>query len=133
MVQAEASSHTRAGWAWLCSALGCGGLIAWYTVARFEPTILDLMKATPAPSQTAIHTMIISRVVLMSLLSFALVWMARNYRASRHNAVVNRHRENDLKTFRAFVEGPQDDPQVRNAILLQASQSIFAPQTSGYI
>jgi hypothetical protein len=56
----------------------------------------------------------------------------RNYAASRHNLVVNRHRQNALSSFETFVKGAGDQ-QTKDAVLLQATQSIFVPQDSGFI
>jgi hypothetical protein len=49
-----------------------------------------------------------------------------------HNQVINRHRQTALTTFQAFV-GSTSDLQVKNAVLLQATQAIFLPQPSGYL
>ena len=54
------------------------------------------------------------------------------YRAHRHNFVINRHRLNALSTFEAFAKAT-DDQQIKNAVLLQATQCIFGPQPTGYI
>jgi len=50
-----------------------------------------------------------------------------------HNFVVNKHRQNALSTFQAFSEATINDPDTKNAILLQATQCIFSPQPSGFI
>ncbi len=47
---------------------------------------------------------LVARVIFLSLLLYAVVLAARNYRAHRHNAVLNRHRQTAPATFDAFVD-----------------------------
>jgi hypothetical protein len=61
-----------------------------------------------------------------------MIWTGRIYRAYKHNAVVNRHRANALATFEAFAKAASD-METKNAVLLQATQCIFAPQQTGYV
>lgn len=74
----------------------------------------------------------ISRILIISILSYGLVWSGRNYSAQKHNEVINKHRQNALSTFETFVKAT-DDPETKNAVLLQATHSIFTPQRSGYL
>lgn len=74
----------------------------------------------------------ISRVLIISLLSYTLVWAGRNFMAHKHNEVVNKHRQNALSTFETFVKAT-DDPDTKNAVLLEATRCIFTPQTSGWL
>ncbi|MDD5422891.1 MAG: hypothetical protein PHT32_05680 [Candidatus Omnitrophica bacterium] len=73
-----------------------------------------------------------AKLIIFSLLLTSLVWVGRIYKAHRHNYVINRHRQNALKTFEAFVKAANDD-QTKSAVLLQATQCIFSPQPTGYI
>lgn len=73
----------------------------------------------------------IGKLVVVSGLYYGLVWCARNYNAARHNFVVNRHRANALSTFETFVKAASTD-DVKQAVLLQATSSVFAAQPSGY-
>lgn len=74
---------------------------------------------------------VVSKIILLSTLSFGIFWCTRNYKAQKHNETLNQHRANALMTFRAFVEGTNDD-RVKDAILLQASQAAFTPRPTGY-
>lgn len=76
--------------------------------------------------------LVVAKVVAFSVLSFGIVWSAKNYRAHRHNFVVNRHRQNALSTFEVFVKAASDD-DTKNAVLLRATEAIFSPASSGYI
>lgn len=73
----------------------------------------------------------ITRIALFSLLFFGLVTAARTYRSERHNYVVNRHRYNALMTFEVFVNTTEEQ-QVKNAVLLRTTESIFSPQQTGF-
>lgn len=74
----------------------------------------------------------LAKLIVFSGLSYALLWCARNYAANRHNYVLNKHRENSLATFETFAKAAEGDPEIKSAILLQATTSIFAAQTTGY-
>jgi hypothetical protein len=60
-----------------------------------------------------------------------MIWSAKNFTASVHNFVVNRHRRNALASFQTFVEGASK-PEIKDAVLIQATHAIFMPQDSGY-
>lgn len=75
----------------------------------------------------------ISKLVLLSVLYFGILWGSRNYRAHRHNSVVNKHRQNALSIFQAFVKAAEDDKATKDAVLLRATEAIFSPNTSGYL
>jgi len=74
----------------------------------------------------------VARILIITLLYSVVVWVARNYFASRHNYTVNRHRRNAMQTFRAFVEGTEDKA-TQDFILRQAAACAFAPQQTGYL
>lgn len=73
----------------------------------------------------------IAKLVIFGVLYYAVVWCGRTYRAQMHNYVINQHRQNALSTFETFVKAASD-AQVKDAVLMQATQSIFAPQHSGF-
>ena len=73
-----------------------------------------------------------TRLVIVGLLFTATVWCGRLYKATKHQQSVNKHRANALKTFRAFVEAASDS-NMRDAVLMETTRSIFAITPSGYI
>jgi len=75
---------------------------------------------------------IVTKLVVISIFYFAAIWAARNYRAHRHLAVVNSHRQSALSTFETFVKA-SDDEQIKNAVLLEATHCIFSPAVTGYL
>ena len=72
------------------------------------------------------------RFVVLTLLAFALGFTVRQYTSSKHNQTLNRHRQNALRTFETFVSAA-DDKETRDAVLLEATRAIFAPQPSGFL
>lgn len=124
----EADKHETAAKQWLIATVVLGilslgaGVASWMFFARH---IGDL-------STTQNLQLTVSKIIILSLMFSATVWAGKTYRAHRHNAVVNRHRQNALSTFKAFVEATTDEP-TKNAVLLQATQCIFAPQQTGYV
>ncbi|MBK8615156.1 MAG: hypothetical protein IPN85_17235 [Flavobacteriales bacterium] len=74
----------------------------------------------------------ITKVVLIAACFYALSLAARNYKAHRHNAVMNKHRQNALQTFETFVKASADE-QTRNAVLLEAARTIYGNQSTGYL
>jgi hypothetical protein len=74
----------------------------------------------------------VAKLIIISGLYFALSMITKNYKAHRHNYIVNKHKQNSLNSFEAFVKGAGEDLQTKNAVLISATQSIFSAQPSGY-
>ena len=105
---------------WMASATLVGAITALVTAFVYHPEDLG-----------AAIQYVVAKVLVLSVLSFGVVWCARNYKAQKHNETLNKHRANALMTFRAFVEGTSD-VRVKDAILLQASQAAFAARPTGF-
>lgn len=56
---------------------------------------------------------------------------AKNYTTHKHNAVVNRHRQNALLTYRALVTAAEDTG-TQDIVLAHAASCIFSPQETGF-
>lgn len=89
------------------------------------------MSDTPVltPHDVQIFT---SKLVVLGILFAATVWCGRLYKAAKHQAAMNRHRGDALKTFQAFVKASGDE-QTRNAVLLETTRSIFSVTRTGYL
>lgn len=123
----ESAGHAKARSTWLVAtgllavAILCfGGLNVYYYMTHS----LDI------PTAQLIQ-LSIAKIVVFGALYFALIWAGRMYRAESHNWVINQHRQNALSTFETFVKAASDD-QTKSAVLLQATQSIFSHQPSGF-
>lgn len=86
--------------------------------------------ATATAAQLA--QLLTSKLVILAVLLTATVWCGRLYRATKHQVAMNSHRANALKTFQAFVKATADEP-TKNAVLLEATRSIFSVGSTGYL
>ena len=76
--------------------------------------------------------MAVSKILIFAVISFVLYLPARNFLSHKHNAVVNRHRQNALMTYKALVEAAGEKQQASEAVLVHAAACIYAPQPTGY-
>jgi hypothetical protein len=121
----EAEAHEKQAGKWLTRTVWAAiATIGWGAASFF---------IHPENETAKIIQFAVAKLIILSALYYALVWCARNYNAHRHNYVVNKHRQNSLSTFETFVKAAGDDVDTKNAVLLQATQSIFSGQASGYI
>ncbi|MBV1903702.1 MAG: hypothetical protein KUG58_08710, partial [Marinosulfonomonas sp.] len=72
-----------------------------------------------------------SKVLIFAVLTYMLILSARNFLSHKHNAVVNKHRQNALMTFNALVKAGQGK-ETQDIVLSHASSCIFSPQDTGY-
>lgn len=125
-----ATSNHRASlfWGALIALFAGGGF--WYAFCYLPLQLAESLKITLTNGQLA--QLIVNKALVVSLILFLAGWAARNFSASRHNVVTNRHRQAALSTFETIVNGVKDDLQARDAILVYAAQAIFSPVASGY-
>ena len=125
--QKEAETQADASRNWLVAA----GVFGILTVAA----TLFFLIYLPIPSGSDLAQIIqfgFTKLVILGLLVSTTLWCARIYRAKKHQETINSHRANALRTFQTFVEA-SDDRQIRDAVLLEATRSIFAITSSGYL
>lgn len=130
---AEAIEHNDAARKWIFAIGAVTAALLLFSL--FGGTLLRWAgTAEPSPdSQTILHIKYLTQKgIVMFCLIFGLILTVRNYAAAKHNYVVNKHRNNALRSFQTFVASATDD-QTKNAVLIQATQSIFSPQPSGYV
>lgn len=127
--QTEAKSHKIKARCWVASTF----LLAFLTIgfALFSHKILP---SIPGDTLTPdyISQVLAPKATVLVILVYMLNWSAKNQKAHNHNYIINKHRENALNTFLAFVLPSEDTPEIKNAILMQTTQCIFSPQNSAY-
>ena len=96
--------------------------ILWVSIDRFQPSNQVWMDAIQATA---------GRLFVFGLLSYVVLMVGRVYRSAAHNQIVNEHRRDALKSFRAFVEATSD-AATKNAVLVQATHSIFSHRPTGF-
>lgn len=74
----------------------------------------------------------VSKMLIFAVISFMLYLSTRNFLAHKHNAIVNKHRQNALMTYKALADAAKES-DVRQVVLTQAAACIFGPQMTGYI
>jgi hypothetical protein len=126
-----AASHKRSGYIWLVSTCIVGLVAAYWGLCLYFGWWLKEPDAPMNASQIVNRT--VAKLIVLSAIYYLLVWCGKSYAAHRHNHVVNMHRQNALLTFEVFAKAAGDDRDTKNAVLLQATKSIFAPQVSGYV
>ena len=75
--------------------------------------------------------LIAGKILIFSVIAYMMLLSARNFLASQHNAIINKHRQNALVTFRVLVDAAKDEDN-SDIVLMQAASCIFTPQETGY-
>jgi uncharacterized protein YoxC len=122
----DAQNHSVASKVWLKATIVMASITFITAVAALITAFLYHPIGLPATIQY-----VVSKLLVLSTLSFVVIWCARNFKSQKHNETLNRHRANALMTFRAFVEGTSDN-RVKDAILLQAAQAAFSSRPTGF-
>ena len=82
-------------------------------------------------SDAGVLQIVLIKAVVLSVGFYATVTCVRLYRSNAHLAVINRHREDSLRTFRAFVEGAGEDSETKAKVLLEATHAAFGHVPTG--
>ena len=75
---------------------------------------------------------VLAKVAILGVLTYGTVFSVRLYRSNAHLAAVNRHRQDALLTFRAFVEGTADQ-ETKDQVLLAAARAAFGQTPTGLV
>lgn len=73
----------------------------------------------------------LAKVLIFSTLVYLLTQFVKDYNNNRHNAVLNKHRDSALRSYRSLVEATEDET-ARDVILKEAASCIFSIQPTGY-
>lgn len=122
----DSEKHSDNAFLWLVATILMGIITLGVTIYFY----IDSIDHVFSNSASAIQY-ILSKLILLSTLFFGIFWCSRNYKSSKHNETLNKHRANALMTFRAFAEGSSEQA-IKEAILLQAAQAAFINRPTGY-
>ena len=111
----------------LCASISAITLVFFAIFSLFLHKF-DLIR--PA-NTTEMLQLMTSKVLIFSVLGYILILAAKNYTAHKHNAVVNRHRQNALLTYRS-LSAAADDAGTQDIVLAHAASCIFSPQETGF-
>jgi hypothetical protein len=124
----QATQHQRASYGWLIAGILFILSSFWFGFQFFDKTI---KLASDATNSQIIQNAITKLFVISAVLS-GIALCFKNYKANRHNYIINTHKVNSLNTFRLFVDSTEDIT-IRNAIITQAATSVFSIPSTGYI
>lgn len=122
----EATSHDGLAVTWQKYTVGAIVLLGVSALLAFAFGVLYEPKSTQQSIQIAL-----GKLLVFTTLASLLYLCARTLLAHRHNAIVNKHRQNALLTFNALAEAASSE-QTREVVLTHASACIFSPQESGF-
>lgn len=102
-------------------------------IAGFAVASLFLHKWEWLAPKTDLETVqfVSSKIIIFSVLAFLLLMSSRNYGRHKHNAVLNKHRQNALLTYQALVKAA-GEKGTEDIVLANAASCIFSPQDTGY-
>lgn len=126
--RAESDLHEGEAEKWRTKTINLSWLLGGYAVVTLFLHKIPFL----APSNTYDTVQLgISKVLIFAVIAYVLFLSARNFLNHKHNAILNKHRQNALMTHKALIEASSDSG-VREAIMLQAASCIFSPQATGY-
>lgn len=124
----ESEAHHTASSSWKWATFAFAGLMLLYAV--FSLFIHKIPSLTPTNTYESVQ-LAVSKVLIFAVISYMLYLSARNFLAHKHNAIVNKHRQNALMTYKALVDASSKEDN-KEVILSHASLCIFGPQSTGY-
>lgn len=124
----EAQAHSNEAEAWRVRTVHLAWLVGLYAVGSLFVAEIPGLKPTNGYQNFQLS---VSKVLIFAVLSFMLYLSARNFLSHKHNAIVNKHRQNALMTYKAIVDAAKD-AENQEVVLTHASACIFSPQSTGY-
>lgn len=122
-----AERYEQSATTWLRRAVGAGVVtvgaafgLFWLWTTEGQITDSDILQ------------LVLIKAAVLAVLTYATATAVRFYRSNSHLAVVNRHREDALRTFRSFVEG-SDSPETKDQVLLAAARAAFGQTPTGLV
>ena len=123
-----ADEHNTQAKQWLKATVKLAAALGVYAIASIF--IHKWSWLTPTTGYEAVQ-LAVSKVLIFAVLSYMLVLAARNYLAQRHNAIINKHRQDALMTYEALVKAGKDASN-RDIVLTHAAVCIFEAKPTGF-
>lgn len=124
--QKESNTHKINSRIWLGSIVLLVGIVIAIALGLLIGDIVPKDEKT-----TTLLQFTFAKLIIFSSLFFLLTLAFKSYKASKHNEILNKHRQNAITTFEKFVKSANDD-RTKNAVLLQTVDAIFSQQNTGY-
>lgn len=126
--QAEAQDHLSEAEQWRTRTSQLAWTLGAYAVASLFIAKLSWLR--PEDTYQSIQ-LGLSKLLIFAVISFMLYLSARNFLSHKHNAIVNKHRQNALMTYKALADAATAGEN-RDVVLTHAAACIFGPQPTGY-
>jgi len=123
-----ADTHDSKAKDWGRYTAGMVAIVAIYAVASIFLHKWNYL--APASTYEAVQ-LGLSKVLIFGVLSYLLFLCARNFAAHKHNAEINRHRQNALVTFKALVDAGRIDEK-QDIVLTYAAECIYGSRDTGF-
>jgi hypothetical protein len=124
----EAQDQETLAQKWLTYTYRFAAALGAFAILSFFLHKFDWIKPT---NNAEMLQLVTNKILIFTTLGYLLVMAARNYTTHKHNAVVNRHRQNALLTYRALVTAGEDSG-TQDIVLAHAAACIFSPQETGF-
>lgn len=124
----EAQTQETLADKWLTYTYRTAGALGLFAILSLFLHKIEWIKPS---SNAEMFQLITSKILIFTVLGYLLLMAARNYTTHKHNAVVNRHRQNALLTYRALVTAAEDGG-TQDIVLAHAASCIFSPQETGF-
>lgn len=124
----EADSQEQLAEKWLKYTYGFAAAVGLFSISSLFFHKIEWIRPE---SPVEMLQLISSKVLIFAVLGYLLLMASRNYTTHKHNAIVNRHRQNALLTYRSLVEA-SGESGTEDIVLAHAASCIFSPQETGF-
>lgn len=119
----EEERKTATKWFW--------GIVGTVLITLASAVVLLFFQQQNVTSEISIVQFTVTKVVIISCLFLSIGVCIKNYRAHKHNELLNLHKSNALATFDALVK-TQMDEATKNSMLLAVTNTIFGNVSTGF-
>jgi hypothetical protein len=130
---AQASDHRRQATAYLKWSAAPIAMLVLVAVILFVYIPPDVDTAASSTTQwVELVRALFIRLLLIGLATFALNFVARNYRINKHLQVVNEQKRNALDTFGLFAEAAPTE-EARDVVVAELVRAVFSASETGFL
>ena len=123
----QANKHQWAAYGWLGMTAALIVVFGFVFYQLFEALKLE------GTEWVGVFQNVFTKGFFLSLVYLVLNRSIKNFTAEKHLEVINRHRQNALRTFQAFHSAAGENQEIQDAVLLAATNAIFDANQSGYL
>jgi len=130
--QSQAVGHATTAKRFLLATGVAASLLTGLTVWFFFVSPPDYTANKTAQQWIEVTRSTVARLVLLSIAGFAVAFCVRNYRVNMHLEVLNKRRENALKTF-GLMQASVTSEDARNIVVSELVRAVFTSEETGYL